>query len=154
VPWAGSPRVSNHPGRPGPNHHPEPPTARAGISAFPQGYCHGVAVGDVDNDGCPDLLITRWRFYALYRNRGDGTFEDITKAWGLAGDRDWPTSAAFADFNGDGRLDLYVCHYFVWDAEHPRSCYDRVRKTYGDCSPPDYPALPDHLFRNDGNRIV
>ena len=129
-------------------------TANVGISAFPRGYGHGVAVGDVDNDGWPDLFVTRWRRYALYRNRGDGTFEDVTESWGLAGNRDWPTSAAFADFDGDGDLDLYVCHYLEWDSEHPPSCYDKVRRTYGGCSPPDYKALPDHLFRNDGGRFV
>ena len=78
-----------------------------------------MTVGDIDNDGHPDLFITRWRSYALYRNRGDGTFEDITDRAGLGGDRDWPTSAALADFDNDGDLDLYVCHYLVWDAEHP-----------------------------------
>ena len=91
---------------------------------MPRGYGHGVAVGDFDNDGRPDLFITRWRSYALYRNRGDGTFEDVTARAGLDGDRDWPTSAAFADLDGDGDLDLYVCHYGVWDSEHPMLCKD------------------------------
>src|SRR4029079_7564477 len=81
------------------------------IAAMPGGYGHGVAVGDVDNDGRPDLFVTRWRAYALSRNRGNGTFEDVTNGWGLGGARDWPTSAAFADLDGDGDLDLYVCHY-------------------------------------------
>ena len=90
-------------------------TERSGIASFPRGYGHGVAVGDFDNDGRPDLFVTRWRFYALYRNRGDGTFEDVTAEAGLGGDRDWPTSAAFADLDGDGDLDLYVCHYLVYD---------------------------------------
>ena len=129
-------------------------TAKAGISAFPRGYGHGVAVGDIDNDGWPDLFVTRWRGYALYRNRGDGTFEDVTGSWGLAGNRDWPTSAAFADLDGDGDLDLYVCHYLEWDSEHPTPCYDNARRINGGCSPPDYKALPDHLFRNDGERFV
>ena len=75
--------------------------------------------GDYDNDGRPDLFVTRWRSYALYRNRGDGTFEDVTEQAGLGGDRDWPTSSAFADLDDDGDLDLYVCHYGVWDPEHP-----------------------------------
>ena len=83
------------------------------------GYGHGVAVGDVDNDGHPDLFLTRWRVVRALRNRGDGTFDDITAAAGLAGDRGWPTSAAFADLDGDGDLDLYVCHYVAWDAGTP-----------------------------------
>ena len=103
----------------------EDATGRLGRRRIPGGYGHGVAVGDVDNDGDPDLFITRWRAYALYRNRGDGTFEDVTAEWGLGGDRDWPTSAAFADLDGDGDLDLYVCHYVEWDAEHPTICRDR-----------------------------
>ena len=71
-----------------------------------------MAVGDFDNDGRPDLFVTRWRSYALYHNKGDGTFEDVTDAPGLAATR-WPTSAAFADLDGDGDLDLYVCHYLT-----------------------------------------
>ena len=94
---------------------------------WPRGYGHGVAVGDYDNDGHPDLFVTRWRSYALYRNRGDGTFEDVTAAAGLGGDRDWPTSAAFADLDNDGDLDLYVCHYLKWDADHPRLCQNPSR---------------------------
>ena len=53
-------------------------TAATGLAGLARGYAHGVAVGDYDNDGRPDLFITRWRSYALYRNRGDGTFEDAT----------------------------------------------------------------------------
>src|SRR5262249_22672231 len=97
-------------------------TARCGLAAVRGGYGDRAAVGDIDNDGRPDLFITRWRAYALYRNRGDGSFEDVTEAWGLGGDRDWPTSAAFADLDGDGDLDLYVCHYVAWDADDPRLC--------------------------------
>ncbi len=92
-----------------------------------RGFGLGVTVGDIDNDGHPDLFITRWRSYALYRNRGDGTFEEFTDRAGLGGDRDWPTSAAFADLDNDGDLDLYVCHYLVWDADHPTLC---PRKTF------------------------
>ena len=96
----------------------------SGIAAMPRGYGHGVAVGDYDNDGHPDLFVTRWRSYALYRNRGDGTFEDVTAKAGLGGDRDWPTSAAFADLDSDGDLDLYVCHYLEWDEHLTRLCAD------------------------------
>jgi tetratricopeptide (TPR) repeat protein len=129
-------------------------TGRSGIAALPRGYGHGVTVGDFDGDGHPDLFLTRWRSYALYRNKGDGTFEDVTSRSGLGGERDWPTSAAFADLDGDGDLDLYVCHYVDWDSEHPRTCWDDTRKIHIFCGPPDFPSMPDHLFRNDGGRFV
>ena len=129
-------------------------TERSGLAAFAKGYGHGVAVGDIDNDGHPDLFLTRWRRYAVYRNRGDGTFEDITERSGLAGDRGWPTSAVLADLDGDGDLDLYVCHYLEWDEIHPRFCRDERRNKYAYCAPQVLKALPDHLFRNDGGRFV
>jgi tetratricopeptide (TPR) repeat protein len=129
-------------------------TRSAGIAGLARGYGHGVSVGDVDNDGHPDLFVTRWRSYALYRNRGDGTFEDVTGAWGLGGDRDWPTSAAFADLDNDGDLDLYVCHYAVWDPDHPRLCRSPGSKGYITCDPHIVASLPDHVFRNDGGRFV
>ena len=73
-------------------------TASAGLAKLTGGYGHGVAVGDYDNDGRPDLFITRWRSYALYHNAGGGRFEDATTAAGLGGDRDWPTPPpAWAD---------------------------------------------------------
>jgi enediyne biosynthesis protein E4 len=137
-------------------------TERSGIARMAGGYGHGVAVGDYDNDGFPDLFVTRWRAYALYRNRGDGSFDDVTDRTGLGGDRDWPTSAAFADLDNDGDLDLYVCHYLRWDAAHPMLCgraadarapADKPRVN-GYCMPNLFPALPDHLFRNDGGRFV
>jgi len=140
----------------------EDATVRSGLAAMARGYGHGVAVGDVDNDGRPDILVTRWNAYALYHNRGDGTFEDATARSGLAGARDWPTSAAFADLDGDGDLDLYVCHYLAWDAEHPQLCDRAVlsgerpdpQRRYDYCMPNPLPALPDHLFRNDAGRFV
>ena len=129
-----------------------------------RGFGLGVTIGDIDNDGHPDLFITRWRAYALYRNRGDGTFDDITDRAGFGGDRDWPSSAAFADLDNDGDLDLYVCHYLVWDADHPTLCprktfaavNERVEpdQQYNYCTPRPFAALPDHLFRNDGGRFV
>ncbi len=137
---------------------------RSGISRMKRGFGLGVTVGDIDNDGHPDLFVTRWRAYALLRNRGDGTLEDITDRAGLGGDRDWPSSAAFADLDNDGDLDLYVCHYLVWDADHPARCPRKTvagaqkrlepEEEYNYCAPRAFGALPDHLFRNDGARFV
>ena len=142
----------------------EDATEKSGIAKMSRGFGHGVTVGDVDNDGHSDLFITRWRGYRLYRNKGDGTFEDATERFGLGGDRDWPTSAAFADFDNDGDLDLYVAHYLAWDAEHPTLCPRvTVSKTdelsdpgqrYNYCTPRPFHALPDHLFRNDGGKFI
>jgi tetratricopeptide (TPR) repeat protein len=132
----------------------EDATSSSGMASFAGGYGHGVAVGDFDNDGWPDLLVTRWRSYALYRNKGDGTFEDVTASSGLGGARDWPTSAAWADLDGDGDLDLYVCHYLAYDPANPRRCAHPETNEYHECSPRDFEALSDHVFRNDGGRFV
>ena len=133
----------------------EDATERSGIARMKRGFGHGVTVGDFDNDGHPDLFLTRWRSYALYRNRGDGTFVDVTERAGLGGDRDWPTSAAFADLDNDGDLDLYVCHYAVWDAEHPHLCYGAPpRREVIGCNPRVVEAIQDHVFRNDHGRFT
>ena len=132
----------------------EDATARAGLAGFPGGYGYGVTVGDVDRDGLPDLFVTRWRSYALYRNKGGGAFEDVTDAWGLGGARDWPTSAAFADLDGDGDLDLYVCHYLAFDPADPSASSRMPGLPPTMYSPLMYEALPDHLFRNDGGRFT
>ena len=132
----------------------EDATSVSSISSFPGGYGHGVAVADYDNDGRPDLFITRWRSYALYRNQGSGRFEDVTQKAGLGGDRDWPTSAAFADFDGDGDLDLYVCHYLAYDPANPRRCAHPDSPSKHECNPLDFPSRADHVFRNDMGRFV
>ena len=129
-------------------------TEHAGIASFPGGYGHGVTVGDFDNDGHPDLFVTRWRSYALYRNKGDGRFEDVTARAGLGGDRDWPTSAVFADLDGDGDLDLYVCHYLLYNPANPRRCSHPEAPPRHECNPLDFPSLPDHVFRNDGGKFI
>jgi hypothetical protein len=129
-------------------------TDQAGLRRVAGGYGHGVAVGDYNNDGRPDLFITRWRCYALLRNRGDGSFEEVTVQADLGGDRDWPTSAAWADLDADGDLDLYVCHYLVFDVKSGRVCTDAKSRINHYCNPRDFTALPDHIFRNDGGRFV
>jgi thioredoxin-like negative regulator of GroEL len=130
-------------------------TQASGIAsiAWGRGYGLGIAVGDFDNDGHADLFVTRLQTYALYRNRGDGTFEDVTAKAGLAGRRDCPTSAAWADLDNDGDLDLYVCHYMTWDPAHPRLCQTQ-KGDYFYCDPRKVEPAPDHAFRNDAGRFV
>jgi enediyne biosynthesis protein E4 len=132
----------------------EDTTERSHIASFSSGFGHGVAIGDYDNDGRPDVFVTRWNSYALYRNRGDGTFDDVTSGAGLAGSRDWPTSAAFADLDSDGDLDLYVCHYLLFDPASPKVCPPADPTGYHSCLPRDFPSLADHVFRNDRGRFV
>jgi thioredoxin-like negative regulator of GroEL len=130
-------------------------TKPSGIAriAWGRGFGLGVSVADYDNDGRPDLFVTRLETYCLYHNRGDGTFEDITEQSGLGGRRDNPSSAAFADLDNDGDLDLYVCHYMLWDPVNPPVCFDE-KKTPIYCSPEKVAPAPDHVFRNDGGRFV
>ena len=118
------------------------------------GYGQGVAVGDVNNDGFSDLFITRYGSYQLYLNNGHGKFIDSTQKWNLGGNRDWPTSAAFADLDNDGDLDLYVCHYVVWDEKNPRLCRNAQTSAYMSCNPTTCAARVDHLFRNDGDKYT
>jgi enediyne biosynthesis protein E4 len=130
-------------------------TRQSGIDrlAWGRGYGQGVTVGDYDNDGHPDLFITRLLRYDLFRNRGDGTFEDATERQGLAGARDNPTSSAFADLDNDGDLDLYVCHYIRWDPAHPVLCKHEQGGCFY-CDPAKYERAVDHVFRNDRGRFV
>ncbi len=129
-------------------------TQTSGLAAAAGGYGHGIAVGDYDNDGRPDLFLTRWGSYALYHNLGQGSFEDVTTKAGLAGPRECPTSAAWADLDNDGDLDLYVCHYLKWDAVNPTLCQDPPRSGNTYCDPRHFAAVPDHVFRNDGGRFI
>ena len=124
------------------------------IASLTHGYGHGVAVGDFNNDGKPDLFLTRWRSYILLKNQGDGTFADATESAKLEGDRDWPTSAGFADLDNDGDLDLYVCHYFEWDENDTRTCADPKNPGAYRCTPLAFRARQDHLFRNDNGQFA
>ena len=112
------------------------------------GYGMGVAVGDFDNDGNPDLYVTNVGSNILYRNNGDGTFADVTREAGLDEVR-WPTSAAFLDYDRDGNLDLFVANYVDFTVRGNISCYDKTgARDY--CNPAIYHSLPGRLFRNTG----
>ena len=125
----------------------------AGLPGFARDYGLGVTIGDYDNDGDPDIFVTRLTSYALYQNHGDGTFKDVTNESGLAGPRDNPTSAAFADLDNDGDLDLYVAHYMIWNPNDPRLCENKPGE-YFYCDPSRVDPAPDHVFRNDGGKFV
>lgn len=129
-------------------------TEAAGLPATRLGYSHGASVGDIDNDGDTDLFVTRYGSYSLFLNSGDGRFQDVTAKWNLSGNRDWPTSSAFADFDNDGDLDLYVCHYVAWDEHNPRICGNENGGPISYCVPHVLPSKPDHLFRNDGGKFT
>ena len=113
-------------------------------------YGMGVAAGDFDNDGFPDLLITCVGQNRLFRNTGKGTFVDVTTSSGLAGRAGFSTSALWVDFDRDGRLDLLVCNYVKWTPEHDVFCsVDGSKKSY--CTPEAYRGDTCWLFRNRGN---
>ena len=113
-------------------------------------YGHGVAVGDHDGDGFPDLFLTGYGGDILFHNRGDGTFEPSGPAAGLDDGR-WSSSAAFVDADGDGLLDLYVCRYGKWTLETNPFCGDRAAGLRVFCSPLTVEPEADVLRRNNGD---
>jgi enediyne biosynthesis protein E4 len=113
-------------------------------------YGMGVAVGDYNNDGFPDILITCVGQNHLFQNTGKGTFVDVTKASGLAGRQAFSTSAVWFDYDRDGLLDLFVCNYVNWSPEHDVFCsLDGKNKSY--CTPEAYRGETCWLFHNRGN---
>jgi hypothetical protein len=113
-------------------------------------YGMGVAVGDYNNDGYPDILITCVGQNRLFKNTGKGTFVDVTKASGLGGRQGFSTSALWFDFDRDGFLDLFVCNYVKWSPEHDVFCsLDGKRKSY--CTPEAYRGETCWLFHNRGD---
>jgi hypothetical protein len=113
-------------------------------------YGMGVAVGDFNNDGFPDLLMTCVGQNRLFRNTGKGTFVDATRTSGLAGRTAFSTSALWFDYDRDGFLDLFVCNYVKWSAEHDVFCSrDGKQKSY--CTPEAYRGDTCWLFHNRGN---
>jgi hypothetical protein len=113
-------------------------------------YGMGVAVGDYDNDGFPDIFITCVGQSRLFRNTGKGTFVDATRASGLFGRQGFSTSALWFDYDRDGLLDLFVCNYVHWSPEHDVFCsLDGTHKSY--CTPEAYRGDTCWLFHNRGN---
>ena len=120
--------------------------ATDGAGVGHEGYGMGLAVGDYDGDGDPDLYLTNFGPNVLYRNRGDGTFQDVTREAGVDDPR-FSTSASFLDYDGDGDLDLYVANYVSFTVKGNKACGE-TRRDY--CSPSVYEPVPDRLFRNLG----
>ena len=132
-------------------------TAATGLEKLAGGrpwfYTHGASVGDYDRDGWPDLLVTGWGRIALFHNESDGKggrqFADVSATAGLDKGVTWATSAAWADFDGDGFPDLFVCQYVDWSfANHPDCNYDG--KTPDVCPPKKFKGLPSKVYRNTG----
>ena len=123
-------------------------TEQAGLANAGDGnYGMGVAVGDYDNDGYPDLYVTSYGKNILYHNNGDGTFTDVTAKAGIAGGG-WSVSAGFFDYDNDGKLDLFVTRYMDWDTKHSKDCGGNYH-TY--CPPEEFPSTTNLLYHNNGD---
>lgn len=128
-------------------------TDKAGIG-YPC-WAMGASVGDYNNDGWPDLVVTCFGGVVLYRNNGDGTFTDETKSAGLGGDSQWATGAAFGDYDGDGWADLFVSHYVDFHLDDlPGFGSSMTCKYMGvdvQCGPLGLKGSPDNLYHNNRN---
>jgi len=123
-------------------------TRKAGLAVSMYGL--GVAVGDYDNDGYDDLFISALGQSHLFHNNGNGTFTDVTKAAGLWGPNEFSTSAAWVDYDRDGKLDLVVANYVQWSEKGDLYCtLDGAHKSY--CTPESYKGSSARLWHNLGN---
>lgn len=123
-------------------------TEKAGVSGG--GYGMGVAVGDYDGDGYPDLYVTQYGRSILYRNNRDGTFTDVTEKAGVAAPG-WSSSAVWFDYDNDGRLDLFVCRFVDFNKSANKFCGNvRTGQRYY-CVPSAYPPARSWLFHNNGD---
>jgi len=121
-------------------------TEKAGVAAG--GYGQGVAVGDYDGDGFPDLYVTQYGRSILYHNNGDGTFSDVTEKAGVAAPG-WSSSAVWFDYDNDGRLDLFVCRFVDFDRSKNLPCEANNKPGY--CVPRLYKPMASWLFHNNGD---
>ena len=128
-------------------------TDKAGVG-YPC-WANGAVVGDYNNDGWPDLLVTCFGGVVLYRNNGGATFTDVTREAGLAADAMWAMGAAFGDYDGDGFVDLFVSHYAAYDLRDLPAFGSMVNCTYHgikvQCGPAGLKGSPDNLYHNNGN---
>lgn len=128
-------------------------TEKAGLRGT--GFDVGVAIGDYDNDGHPDIFVAGVHGNTLYHNNGNGTFTDVTKKAGLDKWNDpeygplWAVAAVWVDVNNDGLLDLFVVNYLQWSYSNIPKCVIEGVAEY--CHPRYYKGLPDQLFLNQGN---
>jgi hypothetical protein len=126
-------------------------TANSGLAK--QIYGQGVAVGDYDNDGWDDLFVSALGQSRLFRNLGNGKFADLTAKAGLAGPPYFSSSAAFVDYDKDGKLDLYLCNYVEWSPETDEFCaLDGTNRSY--CTPEKYKGQNSRLYRNAGGKFI
>lgn len=124
-------------------------TANAGVGAEDL-FGMGVAVGDYDNDGFPDLFVLGYGRCILYHNNGDGTFTDVTAHAGVANAGRWASSAAWFDYDNDGRLDLVIANYVDWSPERNFYCGDQGPGMRSYCHPDDFHGQPPTLYHNNG----
>jgi enediyne biosynthesis protein E4 len=123
-------------------------TEKAGIGGEGH-YGQGVAVGDYNNDGYPDLYVTGYGRAILYRNNGNGTFTDITAKAGVADEGAWSTSAGWFDFDKDGWLDLVVANYLDWSPKNNLWCGERAPGYRSYCNPGNYKGQKTKLYHNN-----
>ncbi|MGA9186100.1 MAG: CRTAC1 family protein [Candidatus Acidiferrales bacterium] len=123
-------------------------TEKAGVPGTAYGM--GVAVGDYDADGFPDLYVTQYARSILYHNNGDGTFTDVTDKAGVAAPG-WGTSAVWFDYDNDGRLDLFVCRFVDFDKSKNKFCGNFQTGERWYCIPSVYEPMPCWLFHNNGD---
>ena len=128
-------------------------TGKAGVQG--EGYGMGVAVGDYDNDGWPDIFVANVTGNQLFHNNHDGTFTDVTQKAGVSGGvldgkKMWSVAAGWFDYDNDGRLDLFVSNYCKWEVDKDPFCGPSPNlRAY--CHPKNYAPLPNTLYHNNGN---
>ena len=123
-------------------------TEKAGVGGEGH-YGQGVAVGDYDNDGYPDLYVTGYGRAILYHNNGDGTFTDVTAKAGVADEGQWSTSAGWFDYDKDGWLDLVVTNYIDWSPKNNLWCGERRPGYRSYCNPNNYKGEKTKLYHNN-----